>query len=326
MIYGMLGDIVPGKYNHQFFIDAIGSEVWLKRNQASGFSKFLGMVNRRGAALGVNPAVVEASERVGDVLPTLSPPPVSWYPKLMKAAAKSILKRFHLLDPARRLLNPARRLRRRIKHPFKPSDRAIVAHYFAQSSAPKLNIGCGGRVLAGWLNTDYDSKLPVVMYLDTRQPFPFKEETFDYVFSEHIIEHMSYRDGEKMLTECFRVLKRFGKIRISTPDLAFLIDLTKPNKSDLQRAYIKWAANTYIPGAPDDNEIFVINNFVRDWGHIFIYDENTLRGAMTNAGFKTITKFDQHESKDAALRNLENEKHLPPNFLRLESFTLEGSK
>ena len=164
------------------------------------------------------------------------------------------------------------------------------------------------------------------MHLDTRQHFPFKEETFDYIFSEHVIEHMSYWDGVKLLAECFRVLKRFGKIRISTPDLAFLTDLTRPDKSDLQRAYIKWAARTFIPGAPDDNEAFVINNFMRNWGHNFIYDENTLRGAMTSTGFNTITRFDQHESNDVALRNLENEKHLPPNFLRLESFSLEGSK
>jgi predicted SAM-dependent methyltransferase len=237
----------------------------------------------------------------------------------MKEATKSILKKFHLLDPARRL-------RRHIKHPFKPSDRAILARYLAESKAPKLNIGCAGRVLNGWLNTDYDSALPMVMYLDIKERFPFEEETFDYIFSEHVIEHFSYRDGVKMLTECFRVLKTSGKIRISTPDLAFLIDLTRPEKSDLQRAYIKWAANTFIPGAADDNEVFVINNFVRNWGHTFIYDENTLRGSMTSAGFKTITKFDQLESKDAALRNLENEQHLPSNFLRLESFTLEGSK
>ena len=237
----------------------------------------------------------------------------------MKEAAKGILKTFHLLDPARWL-------QRRIKHPFRPSDRAIRARYLAQSKSPRLNIGRGGRELSGWLNTDYAPASPMVMYLDIKRRFPFKEETFDYIFSEHVIEHMSYRDGVKMLMECFRILKKSGKIRISTPDLAFLVDLTRPDKSDLQRAYIKWAANAFIPDAPDDNEVFVINNFVRNWGHTFIYDENTLRGAMTSAGFKTITKFDQHESNDAALCNLENQYHVPPNFLRLKSFTLEGSK
>jgi len=268
---------------------------------------------------GVDPTVVEVFERVGDALLALASSPVLWYPQLMKAVAKNILEYFHLLDPARRL-------RRRIKHPFKPSDRVIAARYFAQSTAPKLNIKCDGRVLTGWLNTDYNPELPMVMHLDVKQHFPFEEETFDYIFSEHMIEHISYWDGVKMLKECFRVLKRSGKIRISTPDLAFLIDLTRPERSDVQRAYIKWAANAFIPGAPDDNEVFVINNFVRNWGHTFIYDENTLRGAMTSAGFKTITKFDLLESDDAALRNLENEKHLPSNFLRLESFTLEGTK
>src|SRR5579863_8923255 len=166
----------------------------------------------------------------------------------------------------------------------------------------------------------------MVMHLDASQHFPFRDETFDYIFSEHVIEHISYRTGVKMLAECFRVLKRSDKVRISTPDLAFLVDLTRPDKSELQRAYIKWAVNAFTPGAPDDNEAFVINNFVRDWGHTFIYDENTLRGAMSSAGFKSITKCDQHESKSVALSNLENEKHLPPNFLRLETLTLEGNK
>ena len=114
-------------------------------------------------------------------------------PEMMKAAAKSILEDFHLLEPARRL-------RRRIRRPFKPSDRVIAARYLAQSSTPKLNIGCGIHLLTGWLNTDYSPELPPVMYLDARQRFPFKEETFDYIFSEHVIEHVSYSDGMKMLT------------------------------------------------------------------------------------------------------------------------------
>src|SRR6202035_5133821 len=137
----------------------------------------------------------------------------------MKEAAKGILKKFHLLDPARWF-------QWRIKHPFKSSDRAIVARYLAQSKSPRLNIGCGGRELSGWLNTDYAPALPMVMHLDIKRCFPFKEETFDYIFSEHVIEHISYQGGVKMLMECFRILKKSGKIRISTPDLAFLVDLT----------------------------------------------------------------------------------------------------
>jgi predicted SAM-dependent methyltransferase len=238
---------------------------------------------------------------------------------MIKAAAKNVLANYHLLDPARRL-------RRRIKRPFRLSDRAIGARYLAESDTPRLHIGCGEHLLSGWLNTDHQPELPMVMHLDASQHFPFREETFDYIFSEHVIEHISYRDGVKMLAECFRVLKRSGKVRISTPDLAFLIDLARPDKSELQRAYIKWAVIAFTPGAPDDNEAFIINNFVRNWGHTFIYDEKTLRGAMASAGLTAITKCDLCESTDAALRNLENKEHVPPNFLRLETLTLEGGK
>ena len=53
--------------------------------------------------------------------------------------------------------------------------------------------------------------------------------------------------------------------------------------------------------------------------HTFIYDENTLRGAMirgamTSVGFAQITKFELEESHDLALRGLENETRMPPGF------------
>src|SRR5207245_635222 len=131
-------------------------------------------------------------------------------------------------------------------------DESLAALYLAKSEAPKLHLGCGDNVLAGWLNTDYLPNSREIMHLDATRPFPFKDETFDYVFSEHMIEHVPHRDGLNMLAECRRVLKSSGKLRISTPNLAFLLDLARTDKSDLQRAYIKWASRTFIAGAPED--------------------------------------------------------------------------
>ncbi len=208
-------------------------------------------------------------------------------------------------------------------------DQEIVRRYFSETTTPKLHIGCGRHILAGWLNTDsylQDPSLPVYL-LDASKRFPFADETFAYVFSEHMIEHVSYSAGRHMLSECLRVLEPGGVLRLSTPDLDFLLDLRRPDKSPLQREYIRWAAETSTPNVPDlTNEVFLINNFVRDWGHTFIYDEKTLRQSLQLAGFGQLRKCELQESPIECLRNLENEARMPPGFLRLESMVLEAIK
>ena len=166
----------------------------------------------------------------------------------------------------------------------------------------------------------------MVVHLDATESFPFRDETFDYIFSEHMIEHISYSQGSQMLSECYRILKNNGTIRISTPNLAFLIDLYKEPKSDLQERYVKWTTDTVLGFAPYDDSVFVINNFVRDWGHQFIYDEKILSACLVKAGFAKVTRCELSESYEEALRNLESEQRLPQGFLRLETMTLEGTK
>ncbi len=50
-----------------------------------------------------------------------------------------------------------------------------------------------------------------------------------------MIEHTPYPQGFLMLSECYRILREGGIIRIITTNLAFLIDLYKNDKSDVQK-------------------------------------------------------------------------------------------
>jgi predicted SAM-dependent methyltransferase len=224
------------------------------------------------------------------------------------------------------LFRRSRQLRWYLEHRFSGRDRRCAQRYLIRSPVAKLHIGCGKNILSGWLNMDYLPLSREMLYLDARRRFFFTDKTFDYIFSEHMIEHVSYGDGLRMLAECRRVLKPSGRIRISTPNLAFLVDLYRDAGSDRQRDYIKWACRTFIEDAPEDTEVFVINYFVRSWGHRFIYDEKTLRNAMTTAGFANIVKHGLQESEDPVLRDLENEDRMPPGFLSMETITLEGTK
>lgn len=202
----------------------------------------------------------------------------------------------------------------------------ITQSYLSSHKIRKLHIGCSDHILDGWLNTDISPQFPFVLRLDASQPFPLGNDEFDYIFSEHMIEHILYPQGMQMLSECYRVLRKNGRVRISTPNLNFLIDLYKEEKTDLQKNYIKWATDQFIRSAPWYDELFVINNFVRDWGHKFIYNEKILAASLRKVGFSKILRCELNKSEEEALRNLENENRMPAGFLKLETMTLEGVK
>jgi predicted SAM-dependent methyltransferase len=213
-----------------------------------------------------------------------------------------------------------------VAHRFTSLDRRFAKKYLSEARVRKLHIGCGKNLLSEWLNMDHCPIFRDALFLDARRPFSFSDHTFHYIFSEHMIEHISYNDGLKMLNECQRILRPFGKIRISTPDLSFILGLYENEKTVLQREYLKWAAHEFFDDQQEVNEVFIINNLMRNWGHTFIYDENTLRDAMRKVGFTNIVKCDLRQSEDPELCNLENEARLPAGLLRLETVTLEGIK
>jgi predicted SAM-dependent methyltransferase len=216
----------------------------------------------------------------------------------------------------RHALEPIRQRKRKLSN--STADRNSQ-QAFDPTPFKKLHLGCGDNTLPGWFNTDLQAKAEGVFRLDATKPFPFPSNSFEEIFTEHMIEHIPYTDALAMLRECYRVLQPGGKLRVSTPDLNFLIALYEPT-TELQRCYIKWATDQIIPWAPKPSSAFVINNFVRDWGHTFIFDEPTLREAFELAGFENI--------KSCPLGPLENKRksRMPDGFLQLESFTLEGTK
>jgi predicted SAM-dependent methyltransferase len=196
----------------------------------------------------------------------------------------------------------------------------------------KLHLGCGRNLLSGWINTDnhnlsqkHQNFLRThTIHLDITEHFELESNSIDYVFSEHVIEHITYRDAVNMLTESYRVLKPGGKIRISTPDLNFLIEMYVKPRTELIDSYIQYSINQYSLPGPYDT--FVINNFVRDWGHEFIYDKKTLTHAVESIGFTNVTWHNISESDDEHFRNLEDASRLPAGFLQLEKMTMEAIK
>ena len=213
----------------------------------------------------------------------------------------------------------------RARQPLR-GQRKLLADYLRRHPTAKLNIGCGNNLLHGWLNTEYSAPLrPGVLFLEARRPFPMPDASFDYVFSEHMIEHVTYTQGQHVLHECFRVLRPGGRIRIATPSLDRLRELYA-DRSDLQQRYIEWSVDTFQPHADAYLPGFVVNNMFWNFEHRFVYDAETLRHALTRAGFIDIREYPVGESDDPELRGRERHMRRAAEFNAYETLVLEGRR
>ena len=201
-----------------------------------------------------------------------------------------------------------------------------IRHYLAGHQVRKFHIGCGGAVLKNWLNADLDPA-DDSLFIDARKKLPFDDCTFDYLFSEHLIEHLDYREGIYFLQECFRIIKPCGTIRVATPDLLFLIELYTAEKNELQERYIAWAADAFLPDIPVVQDTHVINNFFCNWGHKFIYDFKALQDTMKRAGFVNIKPCAVGISDHVELSGVESHGQVIPDvFNKLETMVAEAIK
>jgi len=220
---------------------------------------------------------------------------------------RSVLRRSEtLVGLVRDSRNVAQTLRNITSKRPQPCDGVVLQEYLAKHRVHKLHIGAGDGALAGWLNTDIDPGADDIFFLDATKPFPFAGNTFDYVYSEHMIEHISRREAGFMLSECRRILKPTGTIRTATPDLQIIAGLYSGNGDPDRHRYMKWVTDKLTNNMTDYQPGFVINQAFYNWGHQFLYDEELLGKALRVAGFTDIRRCSMGCSDDEHLRGIES--------------------
>ncbi|HEX6041743.1 type II secretion system major pseudopilin GspG [Longimicrobium sp.] len=185
-----------------------------------------------------------------------------------------------------------------------------IRRYLGAHPVRALQLGTGHNVLPGWLNTDvHVFRRGLVEFLDATRPFPLPEASFDFVYSEHQIEHVPLAAGDHMLAECFRVLRPGGVVRIATPDLARIARLAQAPLGPDETYYVEYISRMLGLTAPDPTR--VINAMFREFGpddasgHQFIYSFETLSERLRAAGFTDVRRCDVGRSEHAMLRDVE---------------------
>jgi SAM-dependent methyltransferase len=180
----------------------------------------------------------------------------------------------------------------------------LISDYLQNHEVKKLQIGAQSNSIGGWLNVDILPKTHGVAYMDATKPFPIEDNTFDYVFSEHMIEHITLEEGSFMLKECYRILKPGGKIRIATPDIELILKIMAQPQEETHRRYIEFYRKKFLGSLPFD-PVYVVNALFYLFGHRFLHAESTLKFLLEKTGFKLITRFNVGNSNDAVLTNIE---------------------
>ena len=182
-----------------------------------------------------------------------------------------------------------------------------INNYLKNNELKKLHLGCSRESRKGWLPTDLVPQSSNVIYLDASDQLPFEDYTFDYIYCEHMIEHINYFQAKKMLIECFRILKSGGKIRIATPDLDKYLSLIIEKNNSNNKSIINFYMNKLFTKYPNnENSVFhILNLEMHSWGHKYIYNYNTLSEQLLDSGFLNIKKQETGQSDDIHLQNLE---------------------
>lgn len=184
----------------------------------------------------------------------------------------------------------------------------------------KLHIGCGPVVLDGWVNIDKSPSVllsrlgwlrkalfrlglltpeqasgfpPGVVFADVSRRIPAEDGSVAYIYSSHMIEHLSRWQALEFVRECDRVLGPGGVLRLATPDLAQLVSdygagtspfmADHPNRADAFCA--EYAAYSDPPGSRVRK---MIRKLAGGDSHQWLYDAESLSFLVKEGGFGEV--------------------------------------
>ena len=144
---------------------------------------------------------------------------------------------------------------------------------YPATSKQLLNIGAGDHFnVSGWTRLDYNDDAALIgerikrlcdvnFDLLSGEPLPFDDATFDGIYTSHTIEHLHNEDVERIIKDCFRILKPGGVLRVVCPSINTYFDAY--DKLDL--GFFNWIRNKNV--YRHDSLIRLIT---REFAHIIV--------------------------------------------------------
>jgi SAM-dependent methyltransferase len=147
----------------------------------------------------------------------------------------------------------------------------IIIRCKMRKKSLKLNLGCGKRILPGYVNIDSRPFKDEVTAMDVRN-LMFEDESVDEILAEFVLEHIPYFEVPETIWEWWRVLKKGGVLTLLVPDFEQI-------------------AKAYLQNELDRNTLhFHLYNSVinpeRQSPHLCAFDKIYLQTLLRQEGFK----------------------------------------
>lgn len=156
--------------------------------------------------------------------------------------------------------------------------------------------------------------------LDIGEPLPFEDRSVDWVYAEHLIEHVPLPVAIRWLAEIRRILAPGGVVRLTTPDLSKYVEGYREGDKFFATHRRRLSVMRVGPPMPD-RRAFMLNQIFYLYGHRWIYDLDELRYVLSEAGFDqaSVVECAYHEGSrpDVAI--------LDTSFRRDETMYAEAS-
>lgn len=130
-----------------------------------------------------------------------------------------------------------------------------------------------------------------IVRADVTRRIPVADRSAEAIYSSHMIEHLSRWQALALLRECRRVLAPGGVIRIVTPDFAELVaeyqagSRTSPRADVFMRDLMTYADPEGVSGVQR-----MVRRVFGSSAHQWLYDEESLRALLEDAGFTGVVR------------------------------------
>jgi SAM-dependent methyltransferase len=189
--------------------------------------------------------------------------------------------------------------------------RLLLEHYYhsfqiklSNENPTKLHFGCGSTRMEGFQNVDIIHTPATDHIVDLRRRLPYKNNSIELIFSEHVFEHIELNDLEFLFSECYRILRKDGQLSFSIPEFQKLTgsllfnknpDIAKQYKRDLARFTVQ-----FPQVKPEARNAFYVNHLVHQHGeHKFFYTFPVLKTLLKEAGFTKVVERRWNEQLDS---------------------------